>query len=70
MEIVATCRANRGETWDMVAFREMGNEYYAQELIEANPAYHGTVIFEGAELLNIPLVGEEAGQYQAPWRRA
>ncbi len=69
MEIVATYHPNRGETWDMVAFREMGNEYYIQDLMDANPRYHGVSIFEGTEILDIPYVGDEGSRYQAPWRR-
>lgn len=69
MEIVATYRPNRGETWDLVAFREMGSEYYMQDLMDANPKYHGISIFEGTETLDIPYVGDEESEYQAPWRR-
>lgn len=69
MEIVATYRPNRGETWDMIAYREMGSEYYMQDLMDANPKYHGISIFEGTETLNIPHIGDEGSEYQAPWRR-
>ena len=69
MEIVATYCPNRGETWDMIAFREMGSEYYMQDLMDANPKYHGISIFEGTETLDIPYVGEDESEYQAPWRR-
>ena len=69
MEIIATYRPNRGETWDMVAYREMGSEYYMQDLMDVNPKYHGISIFEGTETLNIPYVGDEQSEYQAPWRR-
>lgn len=69
MEIVATYRPNRGETWDLIAFREMGSEYYMQDLMDANLKYHGISIFDGTEILNIPYVGDEESEYQAPWRR-
>ena len=69
MEIVATYRPNRGETWDLIAFHEMGSEYYMQDLMDANPKYHGISIFDGTETLDIPYVGEEKSKYQAPWRR-
>ena len=69
MENIATYRPNRGETWDMVAFREMGSEYYMQDLMDVNPKYHGISIFDGTETLNIPYVGDESSEYQAPWRR-
>lgn len=68
-EVIAICRPNCGETWDMVAHREMGDEYYMQDLMDANPAYHGIVIFEGNEILNIPDVSEQDFSLQAPWRR-
>jgi len=68
MEIVAIYHPNRGETWDIVAYREMGNEYYMQDLMDANPKYHGIAIFEGTETLNIPHVDDGDSEYQAPWR--
>lgn len=69
MEIVSSYHPNRGETWDLVAFREMGSEYFMQDLMDANPKYHGIAIFEGTEILDIPYVGNEDREYQAPWRR-
>lgn len=68
MEIVSYYNPNRGETWDLVAFREMGSEYFMQDLMDANPKYHGIAIFEGTEILDIPYVNEDR-EYQAPWRR-
>ena len=69
MEIVSSYHPNRGETWDLVAFREMGSEYFMQDLMDANPKYHGISIFEGTEMLDIPYVGNEDREYQAPSRR-
>ena len=40
-----------------------------QDLMDANPKYHGVSIFDGTETLDIPYVGEEQSEYQAPWRR-
>lgn len=68
-EIVAAYHPNRGETWDLVAYREMGSEYYMQDLMDANPKYHGIAIFEGTEILDIPHISEEGTEYQAPWRK-
>ena len=68
-EIVDTYRTTRGETWDMIVFREMGSEHYMQDLVDANPKYHGISIFNGTEILNIPDVSEQGAEYQAPWRR-
>ena len=59
MRIVSTYHPNRGE---------LGSEYYAQELMDANPQYHGISFFEGTEVLNIPYVDEQERAYQAPWR--
>lgn len=67
--IVSTYHPNRGEAWDMIAFREMGSEYYVQELMDANPQYHGIAFFEGTETLSIPYVSDAESAYQAPWRR-
>ena len=63
-----------GESWDSVALELYGDEKYAAELLNANPALCHKVIFEGGEVLYMPIVeqaSEEETTYtpaNAPWK--
>lgn len=63
-----------GESWDSVALELYGDEKYAAELLSANPALCHMVVFEGGEILYIPVV-EQTGEGEtvytpanAPWK--
>lgn len=45
-----------GETFDSVALEVYGDEAYAYELMSANPEYTTIPIFEGGELLDLPVI--------------
>ena len=45
-----------GETFDSVALIVYGNEDYACEILNANPALCTTPVFTGGELLELPVV--------------
>lgn len=63
-----------GETFDSVALEVYGDEKYACELLNANPALCVKPIFTGGEILALPVVeanadGEEAYvPAAAPWK--
>lgn len=63
-----------GETFDSVALVIYGDEKYAAELLDANPEHCGKLIFEGDEILRLPVVevpDEEPNDYaavKAPWK--
>lgn len=67
-----TCSA--GETFDTVALSVYGDEKYACELLNANPALCMKPMFTGGELLLLPEIsapkgnGEEAMPAKAPWK--
>lgn len=46
--------AKQNETWDMLALRELGSEYFAKDIMLENQALHDTVIFDGGEEVTIP----------------
>jgi len=46
--------ARENETWDMLAYRELGYEFFAKDIMLVNPHLHDTVIFDGGERVNIP----------------
>lgn len=68
-----TCTA--GETFDSVALQHYGDEKYACELLNANPALCRVVVFAGGEQLLLPVVetvedesGNEYAPVTAPWK--
>lgn len=62
--------AKAGDTWDSIAFMAYKVERMAHYVIQANLKYMGTLIFEGGEVLKIPIVDElETPATLPPWRR-
>lgn len=61
-----------GETYDLVALIVYGNEKYTPELLNANPAYCDRIVFDGGEVLTVPIIAIEdeieAASSAAPWR--
>lgn len=43
-----------GDTWDLVAFKTLGNEMYTHKLIENNLKYKDIMIFSAGIILTIP----------------
>jgi phage tail protein X len=67
-----TYRTAQGDTWDMIALRmyaERGGEKRMHTLIEANPAYRETVIFEANVTLHVPEVNIPVVPSLPPWKR-
>lgn len=50
--VVVTAKAN--ETWDMLAYRFLGFEFFAKDIMLENQHLADVVIFEGGEKVNIP----------------
>lgn len=62
--------AKRGDTFDSIAFKAYKVERMAHKIIKANPKYIGVLIFEGGEVLKVPIVDElETPATLPPWRR-
>lgn len=62
--------AKAGDTWDSIAFRAYGVERMAHHIINANLKYIDVLIFEGGEVLQVPIVDEiETPATLPPWRR-
>ena len=68
-----------GETFDSIALAEYKDEKYASELLNANPALCHISIFDGGEVLELPVVempesiNDESVEAQympasAPWK--
>lgn len=59
----------QGDTWDLIAYREMGNEKYMVRLMEANPDHRETVIFSAGIKLVIPKIDTPIPSTLPPWKR-
>ena len=63
-----------GETFDIVALCVYGDEAYAAELLNANPDLCGKMVFDGGEILKLPVVNgiqtddQIAPAKTAPWK--
>lgn len=62
-------KTKQGDTFDSIAFSQLGDEKYTKELMEANPGYLDVVIFPGGISLTIPEVNSSNIVYSMPpWR--
>ena len=60
----------QGDTWDLIAKKALGSEYYMTNLIDANPDHRETVIFPANALLVIPDVVTSQASSLPPWKRS
>lgn len=61
-----------GETFDSVALAVYGDEKYAADLLNANPALCRKMVFTGGETLLLPVVYIAEDSYTdtaAPWKQ-
>ncbi len=64
--------AQGGDTWDSIAIAAYNEERMSTFLIDANRDYIDTVIFEGGEVLKVPVIDAEqveTSETLPPWRR-
>lgn len=64
-----TYTTQQGDTWDLIALREMGNEKYMSQLIQANYVHRETVIFSAGIVLVIPQITTPIPTTLPPWKR-
>ena len=59
-----------GDTWDLIAYEQMGSCSYVAKLIDANRAYVNTAIFSAGVVLTVPEIpAGETISALPPWRR-
>ena len=46
---------SNGDMWDSIAYRLYGDEFMFPEIMKANRAYARTLMFEGGEVLSVPI---------------
>jgi len=64
--------AQGGDTWVSIAIAAYNEERMSTLLIDANRDYIDTVIFEGGEVLKVPVIDAaqvETSETLPPWRR-
>lgn len=66
-----TYRTVAGDTWDFIAYRELGSCDYVHLLIDANRDKLDVAIFSAGTVLTLPEITEEnqKGANLPPWRR-
>lgn len=57
----------QGDTFDVISLDFYGDEKYASAIIDANPAYIRTIIFDAGVELKIPVLADTATTLP-PWR--
>ena len=58
----------QGDVWDIIAFKVYGDTDLTCLLLDANPAYVKTTIFDSGVLLTVPDAPEETTSDLPPWR--
>ncbi len=67
MALTYTTRA--GDTFDILALDFYNDEYKANLLIEANPAYRKVLVFPAGVRLQVPRHEQTAATTLPPWKR-
>lgn len=63
-------RTKSGDTWDLIAYEQMGDCGYMDILIDANRAHVRTGIFSAGTVLTIPSVPKDGhAKNLPPWKR-
>lgn len=59
-----------GDMWDSIAYTQLGSEFYANQLINANLKYSNIMVFDANIVLNIPVINIEDSKVNLPpWKR-
>lgn len=57
-----------GDTWDSIAYEQLGNEKYMGVLMEANPELIAYVVFDSGISIQIPEIPKEDVADSALWK--
>lgn len=57
----------QGDTWDIIAYRVYGNEYYLDALLAANPAQRAVVRFPAGIAIICPDITIPVSSNLPPW---
>ena len=59
----------QGDTFDLIAWRELGDVRHVEALINANREYVATQVFDANVELELPKVDRIVKEVLAPWMR-
>ncbi len=59
----------QGDTWDMIAYKQLGSTDYTDRLINANPEHLGIFLFPAGVTLSLPEIAEKTSGSLPPWKR-
>jgi phage tail protein X len=63
-------RTKSGDTWDLIAFEQLGSCGYVSLLLNANRQYSDIAIFSAGTILTLPEITENTKvENLPPWRR-
>lgn len=65
--MAGTYRTRSGDTWDGIAYREMGSGLFMDKLIAANPAQSDMFVFPAGVILQVPDVTVTTSETNPPW---
>lgn len=54
-------RTTRGDTWDSIAYKTLGDEFLMDDIMEINREYADYITFDGGENITIPEMVEKDG---------
>lgn len=57
----------QGDMWDLIAYKQLGNELYMNFLMAANIKYREVVVFPAGVQLTIPTISIPVGSLLPPW---
>ena len=67
--MVNTYTTIQGDTWDMIAYKQLGSTDYMDQLISANLEHVGKLLFPAGVTLRLPEITETASGNLPPWKR-
>lgn len=65
-----SCTTRQGDSWDGIAYREMGSCLYTSQLMRANRAYLSFYTFPAGITLSIPETETMNQSSLPPWKQA
>lgn len=60
----------QGDTWDLIAYKTLNNELYADKVMQANPDLIDIFVFSAGTVVNIPVLDDDTEDTSdfPPWR--
>ncbi|MBP2654255.1 MAG: phage tail protein [Firmicutes bacterium] len=66
----STYKTKQGDMWDWIAYSQLGDELYMDDLIAENIKYREVVVFPAGVTLTIPTISTPVGSSLPPWKQS